>query len=272
MPELLPIDLVPKSIYFGEGTSLEYLAYYGPEISKSFAGAQGSGEEKEEVYNAILGSHLFCDGENVKYTQTPSGKRTKYTMILDKASGFPVKGLDVSAPGFTVEFWINPGNVSGGLQYFNLALHGWTGKKWGEDKYCSMNFELQKEETGPLTYTLELTGQTVGSSALDLTGWTHVAICFNSGFVKIYLDGELFLSNDQYKQQYRDIVSMKTFLLDFNVVDHIVRTWILGSDGNRAYLIQPSPAILAPTYIRSIRFTTDELYKENFPPPVYMEV
>ena len=272
MPELLPIDLVPKSIYFNEGTDLEYLAYYGPEISKSSASAEGSDEEKEEVYNAILGSHLFCDGENVKYTQTPSGKRTKDTMILDKASGFPVKGLDVSVPGFTVEFWISPGSVDDGLQYFNLALHGWTGKKWGEDKYCSMNFELQKELEDPMSYSLQVGGQSIASSNVSILSWSHIAICFNSDSVKFYLNGGLFMSNDEYKQQYRDIISMKTFLLDFNVVDHIVRTWALGSDGNREYVIQPSPAILTPTYIRSIRFTTDELYKENFPPPTLMEV
>jgi hypothetical protein len=271
MPELLPIDLVPKSIYFGEGTSLEYLAYYGPEISMAHPSEAASDQEIEEVYHAILGSHLFCDGKNIKYTQTPSGTRSKDTMILEKTSGSPVKGLNVTSPGFTVEFWVSPGYISNGLQYFGLALHGWTGKRWGEDRYCSMNFELQKELQDPMSYSLQVGGQSVASSNVSILGWSHIAICFNSGSVKLYLDGELFISNNQYKEEFRDMVLMKTFLLDLTVLDHIEKTWLLDSNGNRLYEIESSPSISQPTYIRSIRFTTDDRYKEDFAPPIYME-
>jgi hypothetical protein len=271
MTEPLPIDLVPKTIYFGEGTDLEYAAYYGPELSLAYPSNSDPDQEIEEIYHSIIGSHLFSDGKNIKYTQTPPGRRGPSTMILEKASGSPVKGLNVTSPGFTIEFWIWPG-ICDGLQDFNLALHGWTGERWGVGKYCSMNFQLQKEREEPMSYSLGVGGQSVASSDVSIPLWSHIAICFNSASVKFYLNGELFMSDNEYKEEYRDIILMKTFLLDYEVLDLIEKTWLLDSEGDRVSEVGPTVSIAQPTYIRSIRFTTDDRYKEDFAPPLYMEV
>jgi hypothetical protein len=267
MPELRPIDIVPVTAYFNEGTDYEWLAYRGPELKNVYS---IDGNEIEETYYAIRGSHLFSDGKNIKYIQTPPGKRRRGTMIKERESDKPVVGKDIVSDGFTAELWILPG-FSTGLSYVNLELHGWTGNRWGTGRYASMNFELQKENY-LWSHSLEVGGTAVFSSGVSFAGWAHIAICINSGSIKFYLNGNLVMSDSSNKEKFRDIMMTKTFLLDFNVVDHIAKTYPLDENGNRGPEESPFQSIAQPTMIRSIRFTTENLYPEEFEPPLFMEI
>jgi hypothetical protein len=268
MPELRPIDIVPVTVYFNEGTDYEFLAYHGPELKNVYG--SNDGREIEETYHAIRGSHLFSDGENIKYIQTPPGKRGSQTLIKERESDKLVGGKDMLSNGFTTELWILPG-FSTGLSYFSFELHGWTGNNWGAGKYTSMNFELQKENY-LWSHSLTVGGTAVFSSGISFAGWAHIAVCIDSTFVKFYLNGNLVMSDSLNKTKFRDIMLTKTFLLDFNVVDHIAKTYPLDENGNRGPEESPFQSITQPTMIRSIRFTTENLYPEEFEPPLFMEI
>ena len=107
-------------------------------------------------------------------------------------------GTAISGTGdFTVECWINPGNLSGS-QYGRgiISLYNASGHK----------LLIRVSTTSPYllnVYSAEASGTPLGTSGTNVTGstitantWYHVALVRQSGVFNLYLDGVLLFTNN----------------------------------------------------------------------------